>query len=72
VATNQISIADLWGACEVYQLTAAGYDIDKRHPLVASWLARVQQATQPHFDDVSAFCKQFGAEHAYDFEKVMP
>ena len=50
---------------------AAGYDVSKRHPLVAEWVTRVQAATQPHFDDVSVVVKEFGGKHKYNFEPLI-
>ena len=71
VAGDQISIADLWGVCELMQPMLAGYNITKRHPLVAAWVDRVKAATQPFFDDLHKVITGFASQHTFDYEAII-
>lgn len=49
---DKISIADLFGACEIEQPRMAGYDPRKEFPRIAAWLERVRNDLNPHYDEV--------------------
>ncbi|XP_071445891.1 glutathione S-transferase theta-1 [Hetaerina americana] len=49
---NEISIADILGACEVEQPKMAGYDVRLNRPHLSSWLDRVKNYLSPHYDEV--------------------
>jgi len=52
LAGDQMTFADLLGACEMMQPICAGYDIDKaNYPKVVDWFERVKSKTQPFFDE---------------------
>jgi len=71
VAGSNISVADLFGVCEIMQPILAGYDVNKRHPVIADWIKRVKAAVQPHFDDVHKSASEFAAQHQYDYEALI-
>ena len=71
MAGSKISVADLFGVCEVMQPILAGYDVNKRHPVIAAWIKRVKAAVQPHFDDVHKSISEFAAQHQYDYEALI-
>nr|XP_050860469.1 glutathione S-transferase theta-3-like [Vespula vulgaris]XP_050860479.1 glutathione S-transferase theta-3-like [Vespula vulgaris]XP_050860489.1 glutathione S-transferase theta-3-like [Vespula vulgaris] len=48
---NEISISDIFGACELEQLRLAGYDPRAEWPGIKAWLERVQQETSPYYDE---------------------
>ena len=49
---EQISVADLFGVCELMQPLGAGQDVKEGRPKLAAWINRVKERTQPHFDEV--------------------
>ncbi|CAF1088981.1 unnamed protein product [Didymodactylos carnosus] len=52
LAGDQMTFADLLGACELMQPIGAGFDIDKaNYPKVVAWFERVKSETQPFFDE---------------------
>lgn len=65
VAGNEITIADLFGACDVMQphVCASGPDIT-RHKKVIAWLASVKRHFGASFDDghkhIYAYNEKFG------------
>jgi glutathione S-transferase len=71
VAGDEISIADLFGHCELYQLLPVGYKIpEKKRPVLAAWIDRVKKATQPHFDQVSKTITEMEGKYTYDFDSL--
>jgi len=56
LSSNQISLADLFGACELMQLFAAHQeDLFEKSPRVNEWMQRIKEETNPHFDDAHKF-----------------
>ena len=49
---SDITIADVFGICELTQVVTIGYDIKAGRPRLAAWYERVKSRLQPHFDDV--------------------
>jgi glutathione S-transferase len=58
---DQLTIADLLGACEVEQPTMAGYDPLVGRPRLAKWMANVKAATNPVYDEAHKFVYKFAA-----------
>ncbi|XP_067008425.2 glutathione S-transferase theta-1 [Anabrus simplex] len=52
LAADHLTIADLFGACEVEQTRIAGYDPRFGRPKLSAWLDRVRQDLLPHYDVV--------------------
>lgn len=53
ITGDEISIADLFAVCELTELLACHeHGLYEKSPVVKSWVERVRQATNPHFDDV--------------------
>lgn len=63
---NEISIADLLGACELEQPRMAGYDPRDGRPVLRDWLERVRLTLQPHYDTVhervNKVCTKYGGK----------
>ncbi|KAL7294121.1 hypothetical protein TKK_0012152 [Trichogramma kaykai] len=51
---DEISIADIFGACEIEHARMAEFDPRKNRPKLSAWLDRVIQATSPHYDEAHA------------------
>ncbi|XP_023707304.1 glutathione S-transferase theta-1 [Cryptotermes secundus] len=48
---NEITIADLLGACEIEQTRIAQYDARTEYPKIATWLERVRYDVNPYYDE---------------------
>ncbi|XP_072039589.1 glutathione S-transferase theta-1-like [Amphiura filiformis] len=48
---EEISLADIFAACEIVQTTVCG-DTLGQHPKLQSWIHRVQQKLSPYFDEI--------------------
>lgn len=63
---NEISVADLLGACELEQPRMAGYDPRDGRPVLRDWLDRVRSMLQPHYDTVhgrlNKVCSKYGGK----------
>ena len=55
---EEISVADLFAACEIMQPWSAGFDVCATRPRVAEWMKDVISATQPHFDQAHIYNQQ--------------
>ncbi|XP_053965062.1 glutathione S-transferase theta-1-like [Anastrepha ludens] len=55
VVGNEMTVADLFGACEVEQTKLAQYDAGKKFPKIAEWLMRVRAQANPHYDAAHEF-----------------
>ncbi|GJQ65459.1 GstT1 [Trypoxylus dichotomus] len=51
ITGDQLTAADVWAACEIEQLTAAGYDPKVGRPKLAAFLERVRHETNPYYDE---------------------
>lgn len=47
---NEMTVADLFGACEVEQTRLVQYDVGKKFPKIAEWLQHVREQANPHYD----------------------
>jgi len=54
IASDQISVADLFAACELEQPTMAGFDVTEGRPKLKAWLERVRQECGPFYDEAHA------------------
>jgi len=52
LAGNDISIADIFIANEVMQVTYCSRDIFGNHPTIKAWLDRTKERLNPHWDEV--------------------
>ncbi|XP_046390914.1 glutathione S-transferase theta-1-like [Ischnura elegans] len=61
---DEISIADILGACEIEQPKMAGYDVRQNRPNLAAWMDRVRNDLSPYYDEahdvVNKVAKRFG------------
>lgn len=48
----QISVADLFAACEIEQIAHGDIDITKDRPKLGAWLERVRRDLHPHYAEV--------------------
>ncbi|XP_039956280.1 glutathione S-transferase theta-3-like [Bactrocera tryoni] len=55
VVANKMTVADLFGACEVEQTKLAHYDVGKKFPKIAEWMQRVREQASPHYDAAHEF-----------------
>ncbi|XP_053682900.1 glutathione S-transferase theta-1-like [Sabethes cyaneus] len=51
LASEEISVADIWAACEIEQPKMAGFDPCAGRPNLSAWMARVRDATNPYYDE---------------------
>ncbi|KPJ19929.1 Glutathione S-transferase theta-1 [Papilio machaon] len=51
IVGNNITVADLWAACELEQPRMAGFDAKDKFPNIATWWAKVRQNFNPHYDE---------------------
>ena len=52
ISSNVITVADIFGACELMQLYAVLEEgLYESSPIVKAWMERVQQQTNPVFDE---------------------
>lgn len=52
VCGEDVTIADLFGACELEQTKMAGYDPRNGRPKLSAWLSRLEQRLNPHYTNV--------------------
>ncbi|RUS85730.1 hypothetical protein EGW08_006524 [Elysia chlorotica] len=52
LAGDEISIADIFGACELMQLFGCHeHGLFEKSPIIKAWMDRVRKDTNPHFDE---------------------
>ena len=66
-----MSIADLFGICELQQPVSVGYDVTRNRPRLAAWIQRVKDAIQPHFDDTHKDIFELGGKHAAEIDALI-
>ncbi|XP_023331921.1 glutathione S-transferase theta-3 isoform X2 [Eurytemora carolleeae] len=63
---DTISVADILAACELEQPSMAGYDVRKDRPILSSYMTRVKDILNPHYDEVHTavykMTKKFGGK----------
>ncbi|XP_058798019.1 uncharacterized protein LOC131668137 [Phymastichus coffea] len=64
VAGNEISVADIFAACEIEQTRMASYDPRKNRPKLTDWLERVAQRTSPHYAEAHTYIDNVIAKFA--------
>uniref|UniRef100_A0A1I8P7V0 glutathione transferase n=1 Tax=Stomoxys calcitrans TaxID=35570 RepID=A0A1I8P7V0_STOCA len=52
---NQMTVADIFAACEIEQPRMADYDVRAHYPKIRAWLQRVREACGPHYDYAHQF-----------------
>lgn len=55
---NEISVADLLGACEIEQLQVTDYNPFEGRPKLTAWIERVRNATKPDYDDAHKYLRK--------------
>ncbi|XP_055712180.1 glutathione S-transferase theta-1 [Phlebotomus papatasi] len=58
LAGNEVTVADLWAACEIEQLTLTPYDFRKGRPRLTAWLEKVRSSSNPHYDEAHKILKK--------------
>ncbi|KAF4518210.1 hypothetical protein B566_EDAN005935 [Ephemera danica] len=71
---NEITIADILGACEVEQPRMAGFDPCEGRPRLSAWMERVKQQLAPHYEDahekVRSITNKFGGKVPESMSKL--
>lgn len=71
LAGDTISVADIFGICEIDQPRLADYDPTKGRPHLTAWIERVTKKTSPHYQEVHKFLsdmvKQKMKKASFDF-----
>lgn len=60
---NQLSIADILGACEIEQPRMAGYDPTEGRPKIKAWLERISNDLHPHYNEVHEAIYKISKKH---------
>lgn len=60
---NQISVADIFGACEIEQTRLAGYDPYEGRPVLKEWMERVKKETSPYYEEAHAVVNKIANKH---------
>uniref|UniRef100_A0A1A9W9V7 Glutathione S-transferase theta class 1 n=1 Tax=Glossina brevipalpis TaxID=37001 RepID=A0A1A9W9V7_9MUSC len=55
VVGNKLTVADLFGACEIEQIKLCRYDIKEKFPNITKWLERVREESNPCFDEAHKY-----------------
>lgn len=56
---SEISVADIFGTCEIEQVRMAGYNPTKGRPRLAAWMERIAERTKPHYQDAHVPLNKF-------------
>ncbi|GBP82952.1 Glutathione S-transferase theta-3 [Eumeta japonica] len=48
---DNITVADLWAACEIEQPRMAGFDATLKYPNIAAWMQRVKAYFNPYYEE---------------------
>lgn len=56
---SKISVADIFGACEIEQVRMAGYNPTEGRPVLAAWMKRVAEETAPHYKEAHDTLNKF-------------
>lgn len=51
IAGDDISVADIFAACELEQPKVAGYDVTKGRPILKAWLETVKEDCNPFYNE---------------------
>ncbi|KAL7294120.1 hypothetical protein TKK_0012151 [Trichogramma kaykai] len=65
---QEISIADIVGACEIEHPRMVGYDPRKGRPKLSAWLDRVAKATSPHYEDALVRLEKVVVKKSFDID----
>lgn len=55
LAGSEISIADIFGSCEVEQVRIAGFNPHEGRSRLTAWMKRVADETSPHYQEAHTF-----------------
>ncbi|XP_075168358.1 glutathione S-transferase theta-3-like [Haematobia irritans] len=50
VSGNKLTVADLFGACEIEQTRLCKYDVSEKFPKISAWLSRIREEANPYYD----------------------
>ena len=57
LAGNELTLADIFGACELMQLYGCHEEgLYEASPKVKAWMERVRKETNPYFDTAHSIC----------------
>ncbi|CAG9771628.1 unnamed protein product [Ceutorhynchus assimilis] len=59
---DQISVADIFAACEMEQPRIAGYDVTEGRPLIKTWFERVKQDCHPFYNEAHAIVDKIASK----------
>ncbi|XP_014223494.1 glutathione S-transferase theta-1-like [Trichogramma pretiosum] len=75
---NEISVADLFAACEIEQIRMAGLEPRQGRPKLKGWFDRVEQASGPHYAEAHKYVddvvKRIAGRpaHTCDINEIFP
>ncbi|XP_055379262.1 glutathione S-transferase theta-1 [Condylostylus longicornis] len=55
LCSNSLTVADIFGACEVEQTALANYDPTEGRPKLKAWLNRVRKQCTPYYEEAHKF-----------------
>ncbi|XP_011293522.3 glutathione S-transferase theta-3 [Musca domestica] len=64
VSGNSLTVADLFGACEIEQTKICNYDVSEKFPKISEWLARVREESNPFYDEGHKYVNKLAAINA--------
>ncbi|KAJ8679869.1 hypothetical protein QAD02_015656 [Eretmocerus hayati] len=60
---DTISVADIFGACEIEQPRMAGFEPREGRPKLSAWLDRVKHETSPHYEEAHKHLNKLANRH---------
>ena len=62
LAGADMTLADVFGICDIMMVVSIGYNVEAGHPRLADWMKRVQDRLNPHFDEVHKDIMALGSQ----------
>lgn len=59
---DQLSVADIFGVCEIEQTRLTGYDATVGRPNLSAWWDRVKKETNPYFDEANKIVDKLSSQ----------
>lgn len=63
IVGDNLTIADLFAACEIEQVRLASYNPFEGRPKLSAWYDRVKQETNPFYDEAHVFLNKIVAKN---------
>lgn len=62
IVGNELTVADLFAACEIEQPRMAGFDPTEGRPILKKWLERVREETKPYYEEAHVILNKIVAK----------